>query len=373
VKLLYWLDLWWREVGGPIASVTGLAEAMAARGHRVAIATADPRDAPEAWRRGGDGVSLAILPRGPWHSIAFGARRKMTDLVRDADAIHFSGLWEPSTVQLAAAARRSAVPYLVSLRGTLDDWAMSQSAVRKRLWMLGPGRALLGGAARVHCTSLGETRQAARWLRGRTPVVLPNLLDLEGTGRIQRREAASFEVLLMGRLHPTKGADVLLDAVSRLASPDRPLVRLAGAGAEDYVAHLRRETDRLGISERVVFEGHIGEARRLELLGRSWAMVLPSLQENFGNAIFEAISAGLPVVTTDRVDTAAELERSGGAMIVPRDPQRIADALRTLAHDAALRDRMSEAGRAWAKRELDPTRTAAAYESLYRSLAEATR
>ena len=41
LNILHWLDLWWREIGGPIRSVSDLAEAMRRRGHRVTVATAD--------------------------------------------------------------------------------------------------------------------------------------------------------------------------------------------------------------------------------------------------------------------------------------------------------------------------------------------
>jgi glycosyltransferase involved in cell wall biosynthesis len=368
VKILYWLDLWWREVGGPIASVSGLAEAMASRGHEVVVATADPRDAPESWRGGTGGITMRELPRGPLHSIAWRGRAALRDLVAGADAIHFSGLWEFSTVQLAAAARRVGRPYVVSLRGTLDDFAMTQSPLRKRAWLLGPGRGLIGAAAAIHCTSLGEIRQAERRLLGRRSVVLPNLLDLNGPSSVQRQESPEPEILLLGRLHPAKGADLLFEAMAKLPPLERPLVRLAGAGSPEYLARLREQANRLGLIERVVFEGHVGEARRLELFARCWAMVLPTLQENFGNSLFEALAAGLPVVTTDRVDTADELARSGGAVIVPRDRDAIAEAVRRILADGSMRRGMGESGRGWVRRELDPDRVVAAYESMYRSL-----
>jgi glycosyltransferase involved in cell wall biosynthesis len=368
VKILYWLDLWWREVGGPIASVSGLAEAMASRGHEVVVATADPRDAPGSWRSGAGGITLRTLPRGRLHSISWRGRSALRNLVIGADAIHFSGLWECSTVQLAAAARRVGRPYVVSLRGTLDDWSMAQRPVRKRLWIRGPGKGLIGGAAAIHCTSLGEVRQAERWLLGRRSVVLPNLLDLNGPLSVRRRESPKPEILLLGRLLPTKGPDLLLEALAQLPPSERPLVRLAGAGAPKYLARLHEQAIRLGVADRVVFEGHVGEARRLELLASCWAMVLPTQMENFGNALFEALAAELPVVTTDRADTAAELARSGGAMIVQRDRDAIAGAVCRILADGQTRRGMGQSGRVWVRKELDPERVAAAYESMYRSL-----
>jgi len=373
VKILYWLDLWWREVGGPIASVSGLAAAMASRGHEVVVATADPRDAPESWRRGTGGIQLRELPRGPLRSIAWRGRSALRELVSGAEAIHLSGLWEYSTVQLAAAARRVGRPYVVSLRGTLDDFAMTQSPIRKRAWLLGPGRGLIGGAAAIHCTSLGEVRQAERRLLGRRSVVLPNLLDLNGPSSVQRRESPDPEILLLGRLHPIKGPDLLLEAVAQLPPSERPLVRLAGDGAPQYLARLHEQVGRLGMADRVVFEGHVGEARRLELLASCWAMVLPSLMENFGNAIFEALAAGVPVVTTDRVDTADELARSGGAVIVPRDRDAIAGAVRRILAYGSMRREMGESAHAWVQHELGADRIGAAYESMYRSLSGVSR
>jgi glycosyltransferase involved in cell wall biosynthesis len=232
---------------------------------------------------------------------------------------------------------------------------------------------LIGGAAAIHCTSLGEVRQAERWLLGRRSVVLPNLLDLNGPLSVQRRESPEPEILLLGRLHPTKGPDLLLEALAQLPPSERPLVRLAGAGAPEYLARLHEQASRLSVEDRVVFEGHVGEARRLELLASCWAMVLPTLMENFGNALFEALAAGLPVLTTDRVDTADELARSGGATIVPRDRDAVAEAIRRVLADGPMRREMSESGRVWVRDELDPDRVAVAYESMYRSLSGVSR
>src|SRR5207248_2150044 len=83
--------------------------------------------------------------------------------IRDADILHLHGPWLDGNRQLAEIARRYGVPYIVTLHGMLDDWSMSQRAIKKRLYMMLWGKRFLDRAACVHCTAAAELAQARRW------------------------------------------------------------------------------------------------------------------------------------------------------------------------------------------------------------------
>jgi glycosyltransferase involved in cell wall biosynthesis len=366
MRILHWLDLWWRDVGGPIRSISDLAEAMRERGHDVVISTADPRDAPRGWIEGSN-PRMRAFRHGPLGIIARSERARLRELVRSVDVVHLHGLWERSTHSVAGEAYASGVPFIVSTRGVLDDWAMTQRGLRKRLFLAAFGKRLLGRAASVHCTSIGEARQVESRI-ARRATVIPNLLRIEPLLELRRMVASTPRILFLGRLHESKGLDLLIRAVASLRDAGVvPSLDVAGAGAPQEVRAMTSLVEDLRLESQVRFLGHLDDAARQLALSEAWIMALPTAQENFGNAMFESLAAGVPVLASKGLDAEVELESSGGALLVERDPQAIAAGLAELLLDHERRDSMSASAREWCARELHPGVVGARFESLYQS------
>lgn len=366
MRILHWLDLWWRDVGGPIRSITDLSDAMRQRGHEVVVATADPRDAPPDWLEGSD-PRMRTFRHGPLGIIARSERSRLRDLVRSADVVHLHGLWERSTHSMASEAHASDVPFIVSTRGVLDDWAMTQRGLRKRVFLATVGRRLLARAASIHCTSLGEARQVES-RTGRKASVVPNLLRLEPLLASRRAESPAARILFLGRLHESKGLDLLLRAIASLrAAALVPALDVAGTGSPQELRTMSSLVEELGLASQVRFLGHLDDAARTAALSEAWLMALPTAQENFGNALFEALAAGVPVLSSKGLDAEVELAASGGALLVDREPRAIGEGLATLLRDRDLREAMSASARSWCTRELHPREVGIRFESLYRS------
>lgn len=147
----------------------------------------------------------------------------------------------------------------------------------------------------------------------------------------------------VARLCAVKGQRELIEAASRLGEDVH--VVLVGVDVEQggaYEALLRREAERLGVAERVVFAGYRGD---VDALLRSLdVFVLPSWTEGLPLVVLEAMAAGVPVVATS-VGGTPELVVDGetGALVEPRDVDGLAAALREL---LARPDRGKELGRA---------------------------
>lgn len=370
LNILHWMDLWWREIGGPIRSVSDLAEAMRQRGHRVTIATADDRDIPDEWRVG-EGPTVARLRHGRFGSLDRASRVRMRELVATADVLHLSGVWERSSAMVASIARSLGKPYVISPRGVLDDWSMGQGGLKKRLYLALVSARMVQAASAVHCTAAGEASQVERRVHGSRTQVIPNLLRLDALHALPRAESAAPRILFLARVHPKKGLERLLEALARIDSDPTPILEVAGEGDPKEVARIERRIAELGLGDRVRFHGHLDADARLELMSRSWMMALPTSQENFGNALFESLAAGLPVITSDDLDTAPELADSGGAILVSRSPKAIADSISALLADPKRRRELGERGRQWTRAFMDPSAIADRYESMYLQAASA--
>jgi glycosyltransferase involved in cell wall biosynthesis len=150
--------------------------------------------------------------------------------------------------------------------------------------------------------------------------------------------------LALGRLHPNKGFDLLLEALA--ATRD---ITLWIAGDGPLRPRLERLATRLGINGRVCFLGWREDVPRL--LATADLLVCPSLHEPLGNVVIEAWSAGLPVVATASDGPAALIRDGENGILVPLPgsrgggPQALADAIERVCADPALRARLGEAGR----------------------------
>ncbi len=128
----------------------------------------------------------------------------------------------------------------------------------------------------------------------------------------------------------------------------------------------RREIERLGITDRVVFAGHVPDADLPALYTGALALVFPSEMEGFGLPPLEAMNCGTPAIVSD---IPAVLEATGGAAIVVsrRAPSEIADRVAELATSPALQEDWAARGREHVA-NFTWERTAAATMDVYRSI-----
>ncbi len=180
--------------------------------------------------------------------------------------------------------------------------------------------------------------------RGRTAII-PNGVDLSRFAAPPgARPGAPLRVLFVGRFaEPRKGLSVLLDGVALLRSQGRPVeVEVVGAGPADRFAS---RADRLGVR----FRGRLSDDELARAYRGADVFCAPSLGgESFGMVLLEAMAAGCPVVASD-IPGYAETARGAALLTPPGDPGALAVALWRAGHDAELRARLEQRGRARAE------------------------
>ena len=335
---------------------------------------------PQSWADEGPDVYVVPPPRflGDW--FAPDQLKGTLGLLSKADVVHLHAVWERMNAQVATLCRRVGTPYVITLRGMLDDWCMAQRPLKKRIYLSFAGRKYLEGAAFVHCTAEGEREQSARWFPQGTPRVIPNLIDLTPYQELPSTSLAqeAFEplrgegpcLLFLSRLHEKKGLEHLIEAMPKLAQsyPGVQLL-LAGTGSDTYIDMLMDLARDMNVTDRVHQLGHVGGPLKLSLYRAADVFVLPSSQENFGFVQFEALACGTPVITTKLVDTWREVEASGGGIAVEQSADALVESLDPLLGDADQRMTMGEAGRAWVLEHLATERVAGLLEAMYKDAA----
>jgi glycosyltransferase involved in cell wall biosynthesis len=333
--------------GGPIYAVHGLCRALAKRGHQVDVFTTNvdgDGESPVALDTPVDldGVSVRYFPSA-FRRVYFSPRMRaaLDGEIANYDVVHLHSVFLWPTYAAARAAERRRVPYVISPRGMLVPELISRkSAFAKRLWMRAFERRTFARAAGIHFTAQTEWNDAARTAMPLpTPFIVPNGIDLPAASATPRLPDT---LLALGRINWKKGLDRLLDAVQ--AVPDVKVV-IAGNDEENLTPQLRAQAERNGIAGRVEFRGPVAGAEKEELLATATALVLPSLSENFGNVVLEAMAASMPVIVTREVGLAADVEQAEAGIVIDGTPASLAGAIQRLLHDPELRAQMGRRGR----------------------------
>jgi glycogen synthase len=154
-------------------------------------------------------------------------------------------------------------------------------------------------------------------------------------------------VLFVGRLAPQKGVSTLVAAAGLLEDPSARVL-LVGDGPERRA--LERQAERLSVGDRLRFEGFLAHEWLPAAMAHAELLVLPSLYEELGTVLLEAMQAGLPVVASKTGGIPDVIEDGVNGMLVPPgEPEALARAIDRILADRDLARRLSEGAQQRAK------------------------
>jgi len=177
--------------------------------------------------------------------------------------------------------------------------------------------------------------------------MISNGVDLSATVRdSQPGDSGALRLLYMGRLNKIKGIENLLAAM-QLCEPTVTLA-ICGDSSNGYIGSLRALTDKLKLSDRVHFEGHIAGEAKSRYLADSDVLVMPSFGESFGMSVAEALAHGVPVIVSKGTPW-PEVETVGCGLWVDNDPESLSAAIKRMSKMPL--EEMGKRGREWMSRE----------------------
>ena len=338
-----------QEAAGPSYSVPRLCQSLAACGSEVELSCIAARgDIP--------GVVLDLHPQ--WRvlssfAISTSLARALRQKANKVDVVHNHSLWSMVNVASGWVVPGSRAKLVTSPRGTLSAYALGRSRrVKQVLWSL--QRRALARADMLHATSEVELNEIRAQGFSAPVAVIPNgidLPDMPSVGLPARKDTRTL--LYLGRIHPIKGLDRLLQAWAQL-QPVHPQWRLviAGKGEAAHVHEVHALAGALGLN-RVEFPGPLYDKAKAAAYFEAELFVLPTHSENFGMVVAEALAHGCPAVVS-RGAPWSGLESESCGWWVSNSVEPLAAAL-----DAAMKcpyerlAAMGIRGRAWMERDYD--------------------
>lgn len=198
----------------------------------------------------------------------------------------------------------------------------------------------------------------------------PNPAEKERIRKALGLPSEGMLLLFVGRLHPVKRLEILIDAFG-LLRPNHPDLHLALAGDGPCRKALEARVQARGIASGVTFLG--SSSRVNDVLKTGDLFALPSRAEGMSCALLEAMATGLACVAT-RIPGNAALIQEGvnGLMVPPDDVEALAEAIDSLLRDPARARELGLAARRTAV-AYDINRIADCFLDLYRRLNEGKR
>ncbi|ELZ81725.1 group 1 glycosyl transferase [Haloferax elongans ATCC BAA-1513] len=305
--------------GGPPRSIQHLTAALADLGHEVTVVTTDAKD--EASRveinnnpTWSDGVEVYrfrnLSNKLSWKNIQI-PPKMMLYLLRncsDYDVVHSHEFRSPPSVFAHFASTVAGIPHVHQPRGSMPRYELSHL---KLAFDRVIGEQMITAVDQLVASSESEgslyddifpsinTDKVAKVPNGISTEVyqdLPEQGRFKHSNNIDSREKV---ILFLSRLHPRKGGDLLIDAVSQL---ERENIRLVFVGPDEGAqSQWKSYAERKGIQAQTKFIGPLYDTDKLEAYVDADLFVLPSKDryESFGNVVIEAMACGTPVIATN--------------------------------------------------------------------------
>jgi glycosyltransferase involved in cell wall biosynthesis len=240
------------------------------------------------------------------------------------------------------------LPYVISLRGS--DVPGQNQRLQLEYRLLSPlFRRIWANASEIVACSEGLKQRALQFFPGLMISTIPNGVDLErfqpGT---EEKPAKPVRLITVGRLSSTKRVELLIHTVKLLK--DKGLeVRLKVVGGGALEKHLRQMALREGLKNSVEFMGRVDRNIMPGLYQQSDIYISATMQEGMSNAMLEAMSSGLPIVTTN-CEGLEELINENGIIVQQQTAESIAQGIQNLAENQRKFDTMRVAARKQAEK-----------------------
>ena len=174
-------------------------------------------------------------------------------------------------------------------------------------------------------------------------VVIPNGLNLEWYNVEPINITYDNFILFVGRLVHYKNLNVVIEAFKLLKG--RCNVKLIVLGDGPMKSSWQRLVKKYGLEDMIEFKGHVSHIEKINLLGKTRALVLPSIFEGFGIVVLEAWALKKPVIVADIEPLNRLVQQSvNGFLAKPNDPYEWAEFISRLINDENLARRLGENG-----------------------------
>jgi glycosyltransferase involved in cell wall biosynthesis len=357
--------------GGPIFINRSFCEAMARHDNvQLEVLTTDSNgpkqriDVKSVRQNHRDSYEISYCRRRLPPDIAPGLMLHLFGKIRQADVVHLNGVYNFTTIPTLALCRLMQKPVAWSTMGALQRWEGTTRKGAKAHWericnsLCEPERVV------IQVTSEEEKTESLEKIPKASALILRNGIDipkLDGVVRDHRGD--TLRLLYIGRLHPIKGIENLLAAMTMVTRTVH--LAICGEGEPAYEARLRSLVEELKLSKLVRFHGRVDGEFKEQHFGNADLCVAPSFKEAFCTVVLESLARAVPVIASHGIPWEHVVEKGCG-LWVGNEAQELASAIDRAA--SMPLSEMGRRGRAWMQQDYSWSQVAAEMIAEYEAL-----
>lgn len=292
--------------GGPTMSVSKLSEELVKAGCETEVFTTTANGMSELPVTPGvqtniDGVKVTYFSRLTKDHTHFSRAllKKLRQDVLNFDLVHIHAWWNLVSVLSCRLALRRGVPVIISPRGTLSSYSFSnRNSLVKRLIHALLGEKLLKKSY-IHVTSEREKEAMEKLIGPKKIFNIPNFIAFPAEVSFDvTKPKDNLRLIFLSRIEEKKGLEILFEALAETSIAYR--LTVAGDGDTAYINNLKKYAEELDITQNIHWAG-FKTGDKFDTLQQHDLFVLPSYDENFGNAVIESLSVGTAVLISNNV------------------------------------------------------------------------
>jgi glycosyltransferase involved in cell wall biosynthesis len=322
--------------GGPTMSVSMLSEQLAKAGVSTVVFATTANGKNELPVTPGvqvdvEGVKVIYFKRITKDHTHFSPSllRKLWEEAPGFQLVHIHAWWNLVSIFSCLVALMRGVPVLLSPRGTLSPYSFQNKNIgSKQLIHNLLGKYLLN-KCHIHATSTREEEAITKLIHPKSITILPNFVKLPGIkSYLETIPAPVFKLLFFSRIEEKKGLDILIAALTLISVPY--MLTIAGDGDENYTESLKVMAINNEVADKINWIG-FQNSNKFDVLHGHDLFVLPSHDENFGNAVIESLSVGTPVLISEEVGLADYVAKNNLGWICQTSAGSVAAAINDIA------------------------------------------
>jgi glycosyltransferase involved in cell wall biosynthesis len=349
------------DYGGSMRVCYEISKQLAARGHDVTVYTTDVLNSKERINQREeviDGIKIMRF-RNLSNDIAYnhhlfisyGMVPSLRKNLRYFDIIHLHEYRTLQNIIVHHYAGKLGVPYLLQAHGAIPRVAVKQRL--KHIYDTLCGYKLLGDASSVialteteaeRYRSMGVNEDKVKIVpNGIDPIEFDNLPNGEGFRKQYGLNGNDEIILYLGRIHQTKGIDLLVRAFATLTRETNKAKLVIVGPDNGYLGELTELAQSLGISDKILFTGPLYGVNRLAAYVSASIFATPSFL-GFPVTFVEACACGTPIITTDKSDRLDWIHNQVG-YVVSYDENELKEAMIRLLNNKDTARQFAENGR----------------------------
>jgi glycosyltransferase involved in cell wall biosynthesis len=310
------------------------------------------------------------------YTLSFSLTKWLWENIKDYDLLHIHAIFSFTPTASMIIARIFNIPYVVTCHGLLSEWALEQRSIKKRLYLNLIEKQNLNSSSCVHYASDKEKKESLAIKLTSPSFILPFGLNFPIT---TTRETRTFRdklnisenqpiLLFMSRLHPVKGLDFLIKALSTLIDKYSFIFIIAGSGNPEYEEKIDYKINQFGLSHVTKRVGFIEGTEKNLLLQESDLFLLTSHLESFGVVVLESMAAGLPVLVTQGVALSQTVQENDIGYVSELNSNAIAQKIQQFLDNSQQGKEMGKRGKAFVQQNYSWDQIALKMISIYKEI-----